>query len=112
MSARLPCFWPSGSQARSTRIPSPWYESRNRSRQVHALMTKQDGGLYCDKSGKLSKPFPDKPYCVRGVESVKVINKCKSSLSWCQTMLPGDESMIIPTLVDSEALIAVPDEKY
>ncbi|UNI21687.1 hypothetical protein JDV02_007656 [Purpureocillium takamizusanense] len=70
------------------------------------------GGLFCDKSGELSKPFPDRPYCVRGVESVKVINKCKSQLSWCQTMLPGDESMIIPTLIKTESLIAVPDEKY
>ncbi|KAJ6444536.1 SUN family beta-glucosidase-like protein [Purpureocillium lavendulum] len=78
----------------------------------YAYPESMDGGLFCGKDGKLSKPFPDRPYCVEGVGSVKVVNKCKSQASWCQTMLPGNENMIIPTLVKDEATLAVPDHKY
>ncbi|EFY93442.1 SUN domain protein (Adg3), putative [Metarhizium acridum CQMa 102] len=71
-----------------------------------------NGGLYCDKNGNVKKPFPDKPNCVEGTGSVKAINKCKSHMSWCQTVLPGNEAMLIPTLVNSEATIAVPGSSY
>lgn len=71
-----------------------------------------NGGLYCDKDGNVKKPFPNKPNCVRGTGSVKAVNKCKSQMSWCQTVLPGNEAMLIPTLVSSEATIAVPDSSY
>ncbi|POR33043.1 Putative secreted beta-glucosidase adg3, partial [Tolypocladium paradoxum] len=71
-----------------------------------------NGGLYCDKDGKIRKPFPNKPNCVRGTGTVKAVNKCKSQMSWCQTVMPGNEAMIIPTVVDSEATIAVPDPDY
>lgn len=71
-----------------------------------------NGGLYCDKSGKVHKPFPNKPYCVPGTGSVKAVNKCAKPMSWCQTILPGCESMLIPTLVQSVATIAVPDPSY
>ena len=33
-------------------------------------------------------------------------------ISFCQTVLPGNEAMIIPTDVDSEMTIAVPGVKY
>lgn len=33
-------------------------------------------------------------------------------MSWCQTVLPGNEAMLIPTLVDSIATLAVPDPSY
>lgn len=71
-----------------------------------------NGGLYCDKSGNVKKPFPGKPNCVQGTGSIKVVNKCKSHMSWCQTVLPGNEAMLIPTLVTSEATIAVPGPSY
>ncbi|PNY29368.1 secreted beta-glucosidase adg3, partial [Tolypocladium capitatum] len=71
-----------------------------------------NGGLYCDGGGKIRKPFPNKPNCVPGTGAVKVINKCKSQMSWCQTVLPGNEAMLIPTLVDSEVTLAVPNTDY
>lgn len=77
-----------------------------------ALTCAQNGGLYCDKDGSIKKPFPNKPNCVQGTGAVKAVNKCKSQMSWCQTVLPGNEAMLIPTLVDSEATIAVPNTDY
>ncbi|KAF4126713.1 Beta-glucosidase (SUN family) [Geosmithia morbida] len=71
-----------------------------------------NGGVYCDKSGQVSKPFPSKPYCVDGTGAVKAVNKAGSAMSWCQTVLPGNEAMLIPTLVTDEATIAVPDPSY
>ena len=72
----------------------------------------QNGGLYCDKNGKVSKPFEDKPYCVEGTGAVKAVNKAGKDMSWCQTVLPGNEAMLIPTVVSSIATIAVPDTSY
>lgn len=70
------------------------------------------GGLYCDKSGKIVKPFPDEPYCVQGVGSVKAVNKCGKVVAFCQTVLPGNEAMLIPTGVTDSAVIAVPGPSY
>lgn len=72
-----------------------------------------NGGLYCGKGGKVEKPFPSKPNCVKGTGAVKAISQAGKSLSLCQTIYPGNEAMIIPTLVDSVgATIAVPDPSY
>lgn len=71
-----------------------------------------DGGLYCDKSGSIVKPFPDQPYCVQGVGSVKAVNKCGKVVAFCQTVLPGNEAMLIPTSVTDSATIAVPGPSY
>ena len=71
-----------------------------------------DGGLYCDNSGNVKKPFPGKPNCVPGTGSVKAINQCSGKISYCQTVLPGNEAMLIPTVVGSEATLAVPGTSY
>ncbi|THD00443.1 hypothetical protein EYZ11_000007 [Aspergillus tanneri] len=72
-----------------------------------------NGGLYCDKDGKIKKPFPDRPYCKDGTGAVGVRNKCKGGdVSFCQTVLPGNEAMLIPTLVQEMATLAVPDPSY
>ncbi|EHK22332.1 uncharacterized protein TRIVIDRAFT_150698 [Trichoderma virens Gv29-8] len=71
-----------------------------------------NGGLYCDDSGTVSKPFPNKPYCVEGTGSVVAVNDCGEPMSWCQTVLPGNEAMLIPTLVTTQATLAVPDTSY
>ncbi|KAF7587777.1 hypothetical protein BBP40_006712 [Aspergillus hancockii] len=71
-----------------------------------------NGGLYCDKDGKIQKPFPDKPYCQDGTGAVGARNKCKDKVSFCQTVLPGNEAMLIPTLVEELATLAVPDLSY
>ncbi|KFH47763.1 secreted beta-glucosidase-like protein [Hapsidospora chrysogenum ATCC 11550] len=71
-----------------------------------------NGGLYCDENGEISKPFPNKPYCVDGTGTVKAVNKCGKKMSWCQTVLPGNEAMLIPTEVSDMATLAVPDPSY
>ncbi|KAG6008347.1 hypothetical protein E4U21_004551 [Claviceps maximensis] len=70
------------------------------------------GGLYCDNNGNVQKPFPQRPNCVPGTGTVKAVNECQGQVSWCQTILPGNEAMLIPTLVTSEATVAVPDISY
>ncbi|KAF4628116.1 hypothetical protein G7Y89_g10031 [Cudoniella acicularis] len=67
-----------------------------------------NGGLYCDNNGQISKPFPNSPYCVAGTGSVGAQNNCGSTVSFCQTVLPGNEAMLIPTSVNSWTQLAVP----
>ncbi|KAK4640567.1 hypothetical protein QC761_601530 [Podospora bellae-mahoneyi] len=69
------------------------------------------GGLYCD-GGKPMKPFKEKPYCVDGTGAVKAVNKCGKVVSFCQTVLPGNEAMIIPTDVSDTMTLSVPDASY
>ncbi|KAL4895804.1 hypothetical protein BDV59DRAFT_199791 [Aspergillus ambiguus] len=71
-----------------------------------------NGGLYCDDDGNIQKPFPDKPYCEDGTGAVGVRNTCGSQVSFCQTVLPGNEAMLIPTLVEDAATLAVPGPSY
>uniref|UniRef100_A0A060T760 ARAD1B17314p n=1 Tax=Blastobotrys adeninivorans TaxID=409370 RepID=A0A060T760_BLAAD len=74
----------------------------------------QNGGLYCNSNGDLEKPFDDKPYCVNGTGMVSVDNKAKDNVAFCQTVLPGNEAMLIPTNIDGgkSEVIAVPDQDY
>ncbi|KAL2173849.1 uncharacterized protein P884DRAFT_210782 [Thermothelomyces heterothallicus CBS 202.75] len=69
------------------------------------------GGLYCN-GGKAEKPFEDRPYCVDGTGAVNAVNKAGSIVSFCQTVLPGNEAMIIPTDVADTATLAVPGPDY
>ncbi|KAJ4315213.1 hypothetical protein N0V84_008481 [Fusarium piperis] len=71
-----------------------------------------NGGLFCNKNGEIEQPFKGKPNCVQGTGAVEAVNKCGSKMSWCQTVLPGNEAMIIPTLVTSSATLAVPAASY
>lgn len=73
-----------------------------------------NGGLKCNADGSVSKPFGDKPLCVDGVKSVKVLNKAEKDVSFCQTVLPGNEAMLIPTNVEGgkSEILAVPDTSY
>lgn len=43
---------------------------------------------------------------------MKAHNNCHGEVSWCQTILPGNEAMIIPTRVVDSAPIAVPGPLY
>lgn len=72
----------------------------------------QNGGLYCDHDGNIQKPFPDKPYCEDGTGAVSAVNKCSGHVAFCQTVLPGNEAMLIPTLVNDVATLAVPGTSY
>ncbi|KIX03540.1 uncharacterized protein Z518_07093 [Rhinocladiella mackenziei CBS 650.93] len=71
-----------------------------------------NGGLYCDNDGNIQKPFPDKPYCQSTATNIGVVNNAGGVVSFCQTVLPGNEAMLIPTSVDGFATLAVPDPTY
>jgi len=60
----------------------------------------------------LSKPFPNNEYCVDGTKTVSAVNNAGSTVAFCQTVLPGNEAMLIPTAVDSSAVLAVPGTSY
>ncbi|AET38414.1 SUN domain-containing protein Ecym_2707 [Eremothecium cymbalariae DBVPG len=72
------------------------------------------GGLYCDESGNLQKPFADKPYCYEGKGTFIAKNSAGSDVAFCQTVLPGNEEMLIPTVVGSgsQQTLAVPGTDY
>ncbi|AAS52372.1 AEL312Cp [Eremothecium gossypii ATCC 10895] len=73
-----------------------------------------EGGLFCDESGNLQTPYPDKPYCYDGKGTVIAENKAGADVAFCQTVLPGNEEMLIPTLVGggSSQTLAVPGTDY
>lgn len=79
---------------------------------TYATTERMAGGLFCGLDGKITKPFTDKPLCVNGVGSVKAVNKVGKVTSFCQTVLPGNEDMIIPNDVFAELTLAVPDPSY
>ncbi|KAL6022845.1 hypothetical protein ACNR90_003579 [Candidozyma auris] len=84
------------------------------SAKSYSVGSSMNGGLYCNDDGELSKPFSDKDYCVDGTGTVQVNNKASSNVAFCQTVLPGNEAMLIPTNVDGgdTETLAVPDESY
>lgn len=43
---------------------------------------------------------------------MQAINKAGKSVAFCQTVLPGNEAMLIPTLVEDLATLAVPSMSY
>ncbi|KAF5098310.1 hypothetical protein D0Z03_001241 [Geotrichum reessii] len=73
-----------------------------------------NGGLYCNENGEIEKPFPNRGYCADGTGGASAVNSCGDVVSFCQTVLPGNEAMIIPTEVSpgSSKIIAVPDPSY
>ncbi|SCU84997.1 LAMI_0C09736g1_1 [Lachancea mirantina] len=74
----------------------------------------QYGGLYCDENGNLQKSRSDQDYCTDGTGTVRATNNANSGVSFCQTVLPGNEEMLIPTSVDSGSSqsLAVPGPDY
>ncbi|KAJ2168078.1 hypothetical protein IW139_000839 [Coemansia sp. RSA 353] len=57
-----------------------------------------NGGLYADANGVLSKPNKDAAFCVRGMGNARIRNTLGESVSACQTVYPGNEAMIIPSV--------------
>lgn len=72
----------------------------------------QNGGLYCDKDGNIEKPFPDRPYCEDAKNGIGALNKAGGAVSFCQTVLPGNEAMLIPTHVEDWVELACPGTDY
>lgn len=73
----------------------------------------QNGGLYCNENGELEAKR-DGSYCVDGAGTVVAKNLAGSNVAICQTVLPGNEEMLIPTDVDgnSQKTLAVPTPDY
>lgn len=82
--------------------------------KTYSYPESQNGGLYCNDDGTVSKPFADKDYCIDGKGTVQVQNKAGKSVVFCQTVLPGNEAMLIPTSVDDghQEQLAVPGPDY
>ncbi|ODQ65724.1 hypothetical protein NADFUDRAFT_82704 [Nadsonia fulvescens var. elongata DSM 6958] len=74
----------------------------------------QYGGLYCNENGEIEKPFSQKDYCADGSGAAVARNKCSKQVAFCQTVLPGNEAMLIPTNVEvgGSVTLAVPDPSY
>jgi hypothetical protein len=58
------------------------------------------------------KPFDSKPLCVDGTGAVNAVNNVGSVVSFCQTVLPGNEDILIPNDVHDTLTLAVPDVNY
>ncbi|KAK6342561.1 hypothetical protein TWF718_007964 [Orbilia javanica] len=73
-----------------------------------------NGGLLCDNDGEVSVPFPEKEFCYPGAGTFLANNLLSEPVAICQTVLPGREDMLIPTLVSPNgfATLAVPGPEY
>jgi hypothetical protein len=69
------------------------------------------GGVLCNPDGTTTKPR-DGPYCVDGTGTVGAVNTIGDVVSFCQTILPGDEGMYIKTDVANSVTLAVPSIDY
>ncbi|CAI5758692.1 unnamed protein product [Candida verbasci] len=90
-------------------LMNQWAESS----KAYAYPDSMNGGLKCNSDGSVSKSF-DRPYCKDGKKTVSVKNKSGKEVSFCQTVLPGNEAMLIPTGIqgNSEQVLAVPGTDY
>ncbi|PWA00523.1 hypothetical protein BB558_003412 [Smittium angustum] len=57
-----------------------------------------NGGLYCDNNGVLQVPFPNQYFCVKSMNNTSIRNTLGKPVSACQTVYPGNEAMIIPSV--------------
>ncbi|KAJ1938479.1 hypothetical protein FBU59_004423, partial [Linderina macrospora] len=64
-----------------------------------------NGGMYCDQNGALSKPFTDRAYCLPSMMNAYIENKLSQSVSACQTVYPGNEAMIIPSVAKASSKV-------
>ncbi|KAK6355418.1 hypothetical protein TWF696_004517 [Orbilia brochopaga] len=73
-----------------------------------------NGGLRCGQDGEVSVPFPEKPMCYEGHGTFLAKNSCDESVAICQTVLPGREDMLIPSVVNpgQTVTLAVPGTEY
>jgi hypothetical protein len=75
------------------------------------LTAAQHGGLYCDANGNMQSERPG-PLCVDGTGTLVAVDYTGSGVAFCQTVLPGNENMLIPTWVNGRATLAVPTPSY
>lgn len=75
------------------------------------LTSAQDGGIYCDASGKVTLPRPWAPLCEDGRGEVRAWNVGSAAVMFCQTVMPGNEAMLHPSEVGAGrgVQLAIPD---
>lgn len=86
----------------------------DKSATTYSYPKSQNGGLYCNDDGTTSKPFDGEALCVDGEGTVEVDNTAGDTVAFCQTVLPGNEDMLIPTEIGSSSTetLAVPGPDY
>lgn len=74
----------------------------------------QNGGLWCNSDGSLEKRISSNDYCYKGKGTAKAVNNSGQDLAICQTVLPGNEAMLIPTEIQAGSSndLAVPGTEY
>lgn len=67
--------------------------------------------MYCNEDGTITLPS-NGIYCTAGTGAASAVNNLSGGVAFCQTVLPGNEAMLIPTLVDAEQTLAIPGSSY
>lgn len=80
----------------------------------YSYPSSQNGGLYCNSNGELELKNSNEKYCYDGKGTLIANNLCSKNIAICQTVLPGNEEMLIPNNVDSSSklTLAVPGTDY
>ncbi|EGV61077.1 hypothetical protein PSN45_001959 [Yamadazyma tenuis] len=80
----------------------------------YSYPSSMNGGIKCEADGTLTKPMSDNDYCQDGEGTLKAKNTADKEVAFCQTVLPGNEAMLIPTKVkaSTENDLAVPGPNY
>lgn len=77
---------------------------------VGSVPMRTHGGLQCGKDGKLTIPFPKKPFCASGWKGLYFQNRLNHPVSEGHTVLPGFENIGYATLIKPNQTI--PECKY
>lgn len=82
--------------------------------KTYSYPQSQNGGLWCNEDGQLEEKNSGKSYCYSGAGTVIAKNSASGDVAFCQTVLPGNEEMLIPTNVQSSgrSTLAVPGPDY
>lgn len=81
--------------------------------KTYAFPKSMNGGLFCDPQGIMQSRRPG-PLCVDTHKTLYADNKSKKRVAFCQTVLPGNEAMLIPTTVGPclQQVLSLPDTTY
>ncbi|KAJ9077148.1 hypothetical protein DSO57_1019460 [Entomophthora muscae] len=77
--------------------------------------TSFNGGIKCGANREIIKPFPNKPFCEQGLENINIRSELDQSVSFCQTVYPGNEDMLIATVANphcKDQIITSPPASY
>ncbi|KAI5809406.1 hypothetical protein BZA77DRAFT_255225 [Pyronema omphalodes] len=69
---------------------------------------------HCGEDRVAPKPFPNRNLCYEATRKLPAVNTLGGDVYMCQTILPCEEAMPIPNLINrgTTALLAVPGPEY